>query len=224
MSDFITQQYFTSSTDTGCLEAEAKYRLAELEAAVKYLLTLDWNVRDGAGVLVPRTSLEQKLRDFIGDQIQEPKLFMLARLVVDLLVKISMLPETTHQNTDGEAAADTLVIDDRPTVELMLQHPRWTVHLLATMGLAIDLPLPSSEGDTAERGCEHLHQGKGSKVAGTSLSSSASALFRSGGTTTPSGSPALPPSITPPTLSINFRVRHSPAAYLRFAELITRAA
>jgi hypothetical protein len=148
VSDFIRQQSFGpaahyaggSDGGGGCIEAEAKYRLAELEAAVNYLLTLNWSVRDSAGVLVPRAWVEQRLRDAVGDHIHDPKWRILARLIVDILVQI------------GDLAADVrqLTVDDRPTVELMHQHGGWTTGLLATMGLDIDLPLPTADANNSD--------------------------------------------------------------------------
>lgn len=231
IGDFIRQQFFSNAADGSCVEAEAKYRLAELEAAVQYILTLDWKVRDAAGILVPRAALEQKLREFIGDQIGEPKLCMLAQLVVDLLIKIS-----SSSPEQGEA-----LVDDRPTVELMHQHPQWTVDLLDTMGLSIDLPLsPESETsrreDGAERGCDFLHQGKEAKRGRDALSSSASynsarcliVIGNPNAASSASLSSSLTSAASPPPshsrLTVKFRVRHASDTYLRFAELLTRAA
>jgi hypothetical protein len=207
VSDFIRQQSFGLSQQQsggeaggGCIEAEAKYRLAELEAAVNYLLTLNWSTRDAAGVLVPRAWVEQRLRGAVGDHIHDPKWRILARLIVDILVEIGDLP----------ADAREVVVDDRPTVELMHQHAQWTTDLLATMGLDIDLPLPheASPANNANANNSDIDAEAEIKPGVTaSVPVAGSGMMRAGA----------------PSLTVTLRVRHQPDTYLRFAELLTRA-
>ncbi|ELR18159.1 MORN repeatcontaining protein [Acanthamoeba castellanii str. Neff] len=103
VSDFIRQQSFGpaahyaggSDGGGGCIEAEAKYRLAELEAAVNYLLTLNWSVRDSAGVLVPRAWVEQRLRDAIGDLAADVR-----QLTVDDRPTVELMHQHAGWTTD----------------------------------------------------------------------------------------------------------------------------
>jgi hypothetical protein len=88
-------------------------------------------------------------------------------------------------------------VDDRPTVELMHQHARWTTDLLATMGLAIDLSLPPDGGGDGGEG-----------------------VVGEGATQVAPSSPSSPAA----SLTITLRVRLSPETYLRFAEIVMRAA
>jgi len=134
LSDFIRHQSWARSLGTmGIMEAEGRYRLAELDAAIRYLLSLDWNVRDASGLLVPPASLEQGLRALsIASEHITPKQRALAHLISELLVEVS------HLRWDQ----DRLRIDIPSAMGLMFQQPQWTTHLFTIMGLALDPPLP----------------------------------------------------------------------------------
>jgi len=77
--------------DKDSFEYEAGYRLIELESALKYISTLDWDLRDKDGILMPLSTLEDNLisglnviLESVQSHFKQPHIRWLANILLQL--------------------------------------------------------------------------------------------------------------------------------------------